>query len=219
MKPTVPKPVRVITGGQNIDLKSEKMDKILDFAESRDLPVAFHTGELHTAMKQFGRHTISNLVKADDLEEIIGSHPKIHFILCHLGKPYIAETIRTVKKYQNAYADMSGLLNSYDEAALIPEFITGIRRFLQECGPARLLFGTDFPVQSHKDSVYMIEEAMKDFSIKDKKDVYYNNANSLLPAKLSHIENSEGDNHCLRCGRIRPGIWCECENDGEDCGF
>ena len=51
---------------------------------------------------------------------------------------------------------------------------------MNEVGQKKLLFGTDYPVQTHNDSVYMIEEAMKGFGQMDKKDVYYNNAHNIL---------------------------------------
>ena len=49
-----------------------------------------------------------------------------------------------------------------------------------ECGPKRLLFGTDFPVQTHEDSILLIEESMKTYSDQDKQDVYHDNAARIL---------------------------------------
>jgi predicted TIM-barrel fold metal-dependent hydrolase len=55
-----------------------------------------------------------------------------------------------------------------------------IKEFLEKCGSDKLLFGTDYPVQSHRDSVYLVERAMQEFSSTDKEKVYYENARRLL---------------------------------------
>jgi predicted TIM-barrel fold metal-dependent hydrolase len=51
---------------------------------------------------------------------------------------------------------------------------------LGECGSSRLMFGTDFPVQTHEDSVNFIERTMKDFPEKDRENVYFNNAERVI---------------------------------------
>lgn len=75
---------------------------------------------------------------------------------------------------------MSGLIDSAFGSLYKPRAVEEIKRFLGECGPERLLFGTDFPVQTHADSVYFIEESMKGFSEEDKAKVYYDNSAKLL---------------------------------------
>jgi len=75
---------------------------------------------------------------------------------------------------------MSGLIASRHDREEIPDGVNAVRSFLEQVGPGKMLFGTDFPVQTHEDSVYFVEEGMKGFSEKEKGDVYYNNARRLL---------------------------------------
>ena len=93
-----------------------------------------------------------------------------------IGKPGTADAT----KKENVYTDMSGLIDSNSGRNEVRLCIEQIKIFLYACGPKKLLFGTDFPVQTHSDSVFFIEEAMKGFSEADKQDVYYNNAAKLL---------------------------------------
>jgi uncharacterized protein len=172
--------IKLYTCYQNIDLESDKMTRMLQLAERYKLPLAFHVGNSHTARKNFGRETITDLVKASHLEKLMSEHPKTDFILCHLGKPYLDDTITTVKRFPNAYTEMSGLLNSFDEPELIPESINDVTMFVGECGPEKLLFGTDFPVQSYEHSILFIEEGMKQYTTSEKQKVYYENAKRIL---------------------------------------
>jgi predicted TIM-barrel fold metal-dependent hydrolase len=76
---------------------------------------------------------------------------------------------------------MSGLIHSnHEDEKEIENSVQEIKIFLAECGSSKLLFGTDFPVQTHVDSVYFIERAMGCFPNEAKEDVYYNNARRLL---------------------------------------
>ena len=76
--------------------------------------------------------------------------------------------IAAVLAHQYLFAVMSGMLDSYKTINTMPACIEGIKRFLGNCGPERLLFGTDFPVQTHADFIQLIESAMIDFSNKDR---------------------------------------------------
>jgi len=83
-----------------------------------------------------------------------------------------------VAKRDNVHADMSGLIDSAFDEKEIKICIEEIKTFVGECGSGKLLFGTDFPVQTHKHSVYFIEQAVK--NVEEKKDIYYRNANTIL---------------------------------------
>ena len=82
--------------------------------------------------------------------------------------------------FKNVYTDMSGLIDSKYDTIEIPSSVEAIKQFVEQVGPHKLLFGTDFPVQTHEHSILFIEKAMKDFSKKSKQAVYYDNAAKLL---------------------------------------
>lgn len=174
------KGVKLYTAYQKIDLHSDKMKKIVDLANHYALNLAFHTGHSYTTMRKYGGFSAYDAIKPMDLEFIAEENPDINIVMCHLAKPFVDDLITVVNRNHNIYADSSGLLHSRFDRDKIPRAIEDIRRFVDACGPKKLLFGTDFSMQTHEDSVYFIEEAMKSYSRKDKRDVYYNNAKIML---------------------------------------
>lgn len=177
------KGIKVYTCYQHIDLSSDRFLSLVALARENVLPMMFHVGYSYSCMSKTGKVAYTEAVSPRMLESVALANPGMCFIFSHMGKPYLDELIEVVNNCDNVYTDMSGLIDSSHEQNELAECVEGIRRFIGECGPRKLLFGTDFPVQTHEDSVYMIEEAMKHFSERDKEDVYYNNAYKIL--KLS----------------------------------
>jgi predicted TIM-barrel fold metal-dependent hydrolase len=104
----------------------------------------------------------------------------INVIASHMAKPHFSDLIDTLQRVPNMYTDVSGLIDSKFDRTEIDMTVWTINKFLEEVGSSKLLFGTDFPVQTHKDSIYFVEQGMKGFSDAEKEDVYYNNARRLL---------------------------------------
>jgi len=75
---------------------------------------------------------------------------------------------------------MSGILDSRLDTVYKAACVEQVRRFIGECGPEKMMFGTDFPVQTHADSVYFVEEAMVNYPAADKQKVYFDNASRLI---------------------------------------
>ncbi|MBU1975497.1 MAG: amidohydrolase [Nanoarchaeota archaeon] len=181
--------VKIYTGYQHIDLRSMEFQQVADIAETHELPMAFHCGYSYSSMRKYGTPAIAGMVKARDLEFVAQRYEKTPIIACHLCKPFTDDLIEVMKRNPNLYTDMSGLIDSKFDRADIPRAVEDIRKVLHEVGPTRLLFGTDFPVQTHEDSVYFIETAMRDFSDYEKSQVYYRNADLILPK----LDLSNGD--------------------------
>lgn len=175
--------IKVYTSYQNINLHSNEMNRLARLATDLSVPLMFHAGYSYSSMKTIGKMSYTQVVKASNLEHIARNYPELPIIISHLSKPFLKDLIKVVKRNDNVYSDMSGLIDSYSDHNEIPKCIDDIKQYLNECGPERLLFGTDFPVQTHSDSVYMIEEAMRGFSLKKKYKVYYLNSKNLLKLK------------------------------------
>ena len=171
--------IKIYSNYQQIDPCGEKMLKVAKLASRYDLPLMFHGGESFSAYEKYGKATISNLIMPKEIEYLAKDYGA-EIIISHLCTPFVKELVEVVKNNERIYSDMSGLMNSIHGEQYLQESIDEIKYFLSECGPEKLLFGTDFPVQTHADSVYMIEEAMKNYSIEDKQKVYYDNAKKLL---------------------------------------
>ncbi|MBI3633837.1 MAG: amidohydrolase [Candidatus Vogelbacteria bacterium] len=154
------------------DVGEKDLEIVARLAAKYKIPMIFHAGYSHALDKPE-----SLLTKASDIAWVSEIVP---VIVSHMAKPALENLIATIKTHKNLYTDMSGLVNSASEQEDIPSAVEMVKRFLKECGPDKLLFGTDFPVQSHADSVRIIEEAMVGYSDEDKAKVYYGNAAKLL---------------------------------------
>jgi len=172
--------IKIYTCYQEVDVKSQKFREIISLARKNSIPLMLHSGYSYSAMRKHNRVSFAKPVTPNDLEHVIRVNPEVNFIISHLAAPFLDQLISVAKKNPNLYSDMSGLIDSKFGRHEIPSSIDEIKKFLGECGPARLLFGTDFPVQTHQDSIYFVEQAMKNYSLKDKQDVYYNNVRRLL---------------------------------------
>jgi len=177
------KGIKIYTCYQNIDIKSNKFKTILQLARDFKLPVMFHAGYSYATRRKYGQDTIATPYNAMTLESVAKDNEDITMIFSHMSKPFFHDILRVVKEVPNVYTDMSGLIDSkYDEEE-IPVCIQEIRTLTQyEWGIDKLLFGTDYPVQTHEHSIYFVEEATEGYSHREKiiKDIYFNNAAKIL---------------------------------------
>ena len=177
------KGIKIYSCYQEVDLRSPQVKSVMDLAAEHSLVMMFHGGESYQCQRHFQREAVANLVTPSDLEYVVKNWPTVPVIVSHLAGSYLSQLINLVNSHTNVYSDMSGLLDSKFEKKAIPECTESIKQYLGECGPSRLLFGTDFPVQTHEHSIFMVEEAMKNYGIADKEKVYYQNAKRLLEVK------------------------------------
>ena len=169
--------VKLYTGYQRIALDSPEFAKLTDLVAAHQFPLMFHGGFTYGGPSPFAE---SNGPQPHIVVPTARAYPQIPIIISHMAKPHLAELIRTVREHPNVHTDMSGLINSAHEREEIPACVADIRKFLGECGPDRLLFGTDFPVQTHADSITMIEQAMREYAPGDLQKVYAGNARRIL---------------------------------------
>jgi len=174
------KGIKIYTGYQEIDLNSDKFSKVVDLARDYSLPLMFHCGYSYASMRKYGKIAITRVLSPGDIEPVAKANEDVNFILSHLGKPSFDNTREVITHNSNVYTDMSGIIDSKYHAHEIPMCVDQIKSILYEAGPKKLLFGTDFPVQTHEHSIRFIEESMKDFNSEDKQNVYYENAKRLL---------------------------------------
>jgi predicted TIM-barrel fold metal-dependent hydrolase len=170
--------IKIYTSYQKIDLHSNKFKEIVNLARRYKLPMMFHTGYSYMSKRLYGRDSIEGMVRASDLECV--ADKGVNVIASHMCKPFFNDVVKTCKKNENIYTDVSGLVNSKYDSGDKTKCAEEVKKFVEEVGPGKLLFGTDFPVQTHADSIYFIEEGMKGFCDSDKSKVYYENARRLL---------------------------------------
>lgn len=171
--------IKIYTCYQEIDLHSTEFRSILDIAGKHNLPLMFHTGYSYASKRKYGRDTVATPHSADTLCFLAEDNRDIKFIFSHMSKPFFHEIVGACSKYPNIYTDISGLIDSKYDAEEKPICVEEIKTFFRKCGPAQLLFGTDFPVQTVSDSVEFIQRAFKEDS-KTKGYVFKKNAEKVL---------------------------------------
>ncbi|MCX6744923.1 MAG: amidohydrolase family protein [Candidatus Parcubacteria bacterium] len=187
--------IKLYPGYQVFSPSDPKVFPVYQLAREFALPVMFHGGELHHCCQEEdrkqGRFRCGQACKIDQLghlaqpESFVGAiknFPTVNFIISHLANPYFEELRQIMSLYPNVYTDISGQFISATSEAY-PEYqqliISEIRKFLEmPQGIYRVMFGTDFPIQSHEDSVSLIESL--NLSADDAEKIYFSNAAKLL---------------------------------------
>lgn len=76
--------------------------------------------------------------------------PELKIIAAHTGWPWVEEMIAMAWKHKNVYVSTTAHLPKYWDPALV--------RFIDSRGIGKVLYGTDFPVVTHKESLALIEQ-------------------------------------------------------------
>lgn len=184
--------IKLYPAYQSIDFTSEKFKQVADLAQRHELPIMFHGGVSYLLWKKLGTQAILALTASPTLaavepyktpgefETMAQTFPEVTVIVSHLCKPFFQDMMVVLKRNPNIYVDMSGLLDSKLDTNYRDDCVQHVRRFADTCGPDRLLFGTDFPVQTHADTIYFVEEALRCYSAAERRLVYFDNANRLV---------------------------------------
>ena len=119
-----------------------------ELAERYQLPVIFHTGDTYSpnAKLRFAQPLLADDVAVD--------HPKVKFVLAHLGNPWLTDAAEVIYKNVNVWADLSGLVVGTAESftdeerqETLEEARQATRRaFRYAERPNRFLYGSDWPL-------------------------------------------------------------------------
>jgi predicted TIM-barrel fold metal-dependent hydrolase len=112
------------------------------------LPFIFHTGDTYSPLAKL-RYAHPLLV-----DEVAVDHPRVQFVLAHLGNPWLTEAAEVVYKNVNVWADLSGLavgdaasFAAEERRELLAETTAALRRaFRYAERPNRFLYGSDWPL-------------------------------------------------------------------------
>lgn len=119
-----------------------------ELAERHRLPVIFHTGDTYSPLAKL-RFAHPLLV-----DEVAVDHPRVAFVLAHVGNPWMTDAAEVVYKNVNVWVDVSGLAVGDAEAFAAPERREGMdetlanvrKAFRYAERPNRFLFGSDWPL-------------------------------------------------------------------------
>jgi predicted TIM-barrel fold metal-dependent hydrolase len=103
-------------------------------AEKMGLPILFHTGAspVREAPLKYSHPLVT--------DEVAMRFPDLKIVMAHVGHPWVRETIVTIRKHPNVYADVSAI---YTRPWMVYE---GLLMATEWNVMDKLLFGSDFPV-------------------------------------------------------------------------
>jgi predicted TIM-barrel fold metal-dependent hydrolase len=119
-----------------------------ELAERYKLPFVFHTGDTYSARAKL---RFAHPLLVDD---VAVDHPKVCFVLAHLGNPWLTDAAEVVYKNINVWADLSGLAIGDAVSFAIEErqeTLEAARAALRQAfryaeRPNRFLHGSDWPL-------------------------------------------------------------------------
>ncbi|MGH7582561.1 MAG: amidohydrolase family protein [Gemmatimonadales bacterium] len=154
-----------------------RMQAVYALAEEFDVPVMIHCGDTYTPK---GKVKYSHPLQVDD---VAVDFPKVKFVICHLGNPWLVDCMEVVYKNANVHADISGLVLGEFTAAFEDYMADEIEDVILYAGdPSRFLFGTDWPICSMKSYVDFVQEI--ELTPEARQALMYENARRLFKLPL-----------------------------------
>lgn len=136
--------VKLYPGYSSVPISHPNYQPVYTLAEKYGKPVAIHMGQ--TAHPS----ALLRIAHPLNLDEVAVAHPRVQFVMCHFGNPFLADAAAVVEKNPNVAADLSGLLNGvkdlpeyFREQAGYVTLLKGWLAYVEDW--SRFLFGTDFP--------------------------------------------------------------------------
>lgn len=120
-------------------------EPIYELAAAYHLPVVFHTGETYSVDAN------QNYAHPEAVLQVARAHPKVVFVVAHLGVPWIEEASRAAQQQDNIILELSGLVEGGARGILRArgdgEYRQEIEQGLCHLGDyCRVVFGTDWPL-------------------------------------------------------------------------
>jgi hypothetical protein len=146
-------------------------DRLYDYAESEDLPVLFHTGDIASSSGDLRRsHPLT-------LDKLANSREELSIILCHFGNPWFEDAAELIYKHPRVYADISGL--STGGGAYAERYADWLAKKLSAAvyfagGAEKVVFGTDYPVTTYSTALDLVRRM--EIDDKDKEKILWRNA-------------------------------------------
>jgi predicted TIM-barrel fold metal-dependent hydrolase len=165
---------KIWLGYRRVFARDEVFRPLYDYAEEHKLPVLFHTGDTATSTGSLAHaHPLT-------LDEVANDREDLRIVVCHAGNPWILDTAELLYKHSNVYADISGLV--VGGGGYSREYMRMLAQRISEAvyfagGAEKLMFGTDYPVETHEDGLALV--SMLKVTQADKEKILWRNASRL----------------------------------------
>ena len=168
------KAFKIRLGYVKVPADSKIFSPLYDYAESKHLPVLFHTGD--TAFST-GDLALSHPLS---LDRVANQREELPIVLCHFGNPWFEDVAELIYKHPNVYTDTSGLITFGEYPEKYSDWVARkISEAVYFVGNAdKILFGTDYPVSKHSESLELIKKL--DIDERDKEKILGSNAERLF---------------------------------------
>jgi len=189
--------IKLYPGYQGFRPNDERLNGVYALADQYNLPVMFHGGELHHCCPPnkrlkgprpcgFASCKLDNyldLAHPRFVERPAREYPRVKFVVSHLANPHFSELRGVMTRCPNIWTDISGQFISGNPDDDKPEYreqiVYEIREFLK-CpnGGKRVMFATDFPIQSYADSLELVRRL--NLPEHELENIFANNAHCVL---------------------------------------
>jgi predicted TIM-barrel fold metal-dependent hydrolase len=165
---------KIWLGYRKVFARDEVFRPLYDYAEEHKLPVLFHTGDTASSTGSLAHaHPLT-------LDEVANEREDLRIVICHVGNPWILDTAELLYKHTNVYADISGLVvggggYSKEYMRMLADRIGDAVYYAG--GAEKLIFGTDYPVETHENGLALV--SMLKVTRADKEKILWRNASRL----------------------------------------
>jgi len=150
MEAGVIRAVKLYVGYQHFYPDDEDCVPLYRLLLKYDMPVIFHTGDCVSTM---ARLKFSHPLNID---ELAFRFPDLKIVMAHMGNPWLWDAAEVIYKNENVYADLSGLITGLDEEykeEYRKRLLDQLESAIYYCGADHIMFGTDYCLASHADSL------------------------------------------------------------------
>ena len=181
--------IKLYPGYQFVYPNDQKLDEVYELATKFEVPVMFHSG---LAYKSPGGIRFSRPIYFDDVAD---KFPELRIVISHLGDPDIRQATAVAHKNPNVYLDFSGLVSNTTKnqgrsekwkrknEEYIVKTIADV--FVDLMGTEKIIFGTDWPISSHKAYLSLVDSLEERLGLdsREKKQILSGNILKVLGVK------------------------------------
>ncbi len=144
--------IKLYPGYNKYYITDSVYEPVYELAEKYQKPVAVHMGQ--TA----GSRAYLKYSHPLTMDEAAVRHPRVQFVMCHFGNPWLMDAAAVVEKNENVAVDLSGLLvGKVDFPALLKKqrgYLETLKTWISYCDCyEKFMFGTDWPLANYGDYI------------------------------------------------------------------
>ena len=141
--------IKLYPGYSPVSINDRRYEPVYELAAAYQKPVAVHMGQ--TA----GSRAFLKYSHPLTMDEAAVLHPRVSFVMCHFGNPWLMDAAAVIEKDENVCADLSGLLEGNPDIPLLLRqqegYVSALKTWIAYTDRYdRLMFGTDWPLANYQ---------------------------------------------------------------------